>query len=265
MESEKGTLVFPIWEDQYNKEYLQISNGYITFVCDFLHEYYTLTLTKECIFNMYRAAYYDKTCNSARMIPHFEAFVSELVNYKYENKARQYAIDHFSSAILKDESNPYGPVMEALKQMEYEQLIVTAWFFEDAFTDIILCSRIDFIKLTNTYKRDGTESTRKNVMEKIDFAQLATRISGFSRDVVKANQDSLKSSHGEGIHVSWISNRKMTYTVSRKISEDWGEYDRTVASTHLSNYGVFFLDEYGKPIDDEYDLEKIYDDYAKEK
>ena len=35
----------------------------------------------------------------------------------------------------------------------------------------------------------------------------------------------------------------------------WSEYDMEVAKCQMFNYGKVFLDEYGCPIDDEYELE----------
>lgn len=37
----------------------------------------------------------------------------------------------------------------------------------------------------------------------------------------------------------------------------WGEYDMAVAETHLANYDKIIVDEYGCPIDNEYDLAEI--------
>lgn len=43
------------------------------------------------------------------------------------------------------------------------------------------------------------------------------------------------------------------------INEEWNEYDQTIAKTHISNYGIIFLDEkYGLPIDDLFELEELY-------
>ena len=43
----------------------------------------------------------------------------------------------------------------------------------------------------------------------------------------------------------------------KSINPRWSEYDISVAKTHLANYGVIYLDEYGCPIDDEYILEDM--------
>lgn len=40
-------------------------------------------------------------------------------------------------------------------------------------------------------------------------------------------------------------------------------YDKTVADTHLSNYGEVYLDSYGDPIDNEYELEEVNKDHKK--
>lgn len=41
-----------------------------------------------------------------------------------------------------------------------------------------------------------------------------------------------------------------------KIDDKWNDYDKTVAKAQLENYGKIYLDEYGKPIDNEYELEE---------
>lgn len=40
-------------------------------------------------------------------------------------------------------------------------------------------------------------------------------------------------------------------------------YDGTVAETHLSNYGQVYLDSYGEPIDNDYELDEIEKDQEK--
>lgn len=45
--------------------------------------------------------------------------------------------------------------------------------------------------------------------------------------------------------------------ITDKINEAWGEYDKTVGRTHLENWGIIFLDEYGCPVDNEFDLEEL--------
>lgn len=44
---------------------------------------------------------------------------------------------------------------------------------------------------------------------------------------------------------------------TKKINSEWSEYDRMVALSQLTNYGVIFLDAYDLPIDDEYELEEL--------
>lgn len=44
---------------------------------------------------------------------------------------------------------------------------------------------------------------------------------------------------------------------AKEISSEWPEYDKTIALSQLTNYGVIYLDEYNLPIDDEYLLEEI--------
>lgn len=44
----------------------------------------------------------------------------------------------------------------------------------------------------------------------------------------------------------------------KDINKDWSAYDKSVATCHLSNYGVIFLDSYGLPIDDMEATEELY-------
>lgn len=50
-----------------------------------------------------------------------------------------------------------------------------------------------------------------------------------------------------------------------EINPNWSEYDQTVASCHLANYGIIFLDEYDYPIDNEYRLEDLNNEYVNQK
>lgn len=54
-----------------------------------------------------------------------------------------------------------------------------------------------------------------------------------------------------------ISKYGVKYDVTTKVDPEWNSYDKTVASVHLDNYGKIYVDEYGQPIDNEYDLESI--------
>lgn len=49
------------------------------------------------------------------------------------------------------------------------------------------------------------------------------------------------------------------------INESWNSYDKTVAGTQLNNFGVIFLDDFGSPIDDEFELEELYEQYKSKK
>ena len=53
-----------------------------------------------------------------------------------------------------------------------------------------------------------------------------------------------------------ISIGEVAYTKEKSAS--WSQYDSAVADTHLYNYGVIFLDNYGLPIDDPYVCDECY-------
>lgn len=44
---------------------------------------------------------------------------------------------------------------------------------------------------------------------------------------------------------------------TKTIDNTWNNYDKAVAQAQLFNYGIIYLDNYGKPIDDEYELEEL--------
>lgn len=44
---------------------------------------------------------------------------------------------------------------------------------------------------------------------------------------------------------------------AKEISSEWPEYDKMIALSQWTNYGVIYLDEYNLPIDDEYLLEEL--------
>ena len=46
-----------------------------------------------------------------------------------------------------------------------------------------------------------------------------------------------------------------------EIDEKWNDYNKIVAKCQLNNYGVIFLDDCGSPIDNEYELEELYEMY----
>lgn len=42
-----------------------------------------------------------------------------------------------------------------------------------------------------------------------------------------------------------------------EINPEWTNYDKLVAESHIYNYGVIYLDEYGCPIDNDELIEEI--------
>lgn len=47
------------------------------------------------------------------------------------------------------------------------------------------------------------------------------------------------------------------------INEKWSDYEKTVARCQLLNFRIIFLDKYGKPIDNEYELEELNEKHQK--
>lgn len=52
---------------------------------------------------------------------------------------------------------------------------------------------------------------------------------------------------------------------TKTINESWNSYDKTVAGTQLNNFGVIFLDDFGSPIDNEFELDDLYRKYKDKK
>lgn len=51
----------------------------------------------------------------------------------------------------------------------------------------------------------------------------------------------------------------------KTIKQSWSDYDKTIAQSHLNNFGVIFLDDqYNLPIDNLFELEELYQIYKKE-
>lgn len=42
------------------------------------------------------------------------------------------------------------------------------------------------------------------------------------------------------------------------VDPNWSEYDKSVGRAQLANYGHIYLDEFDKPVDDEYLLEEMH-------
>jgi hypothetical protein len=56
LKSRKG-LQFTLWSDEHNATYLNISEEGMTFVCDFLHEYYCVGVNESCVFAGIKSRY----------------------------------------------------------------------------------------------------------------------------------------------------------------------------------------------------------------
>lgn len=51
----------------------------------------------------------------------------------------------------------------------------------------------------------------------------------------------------------------LKFELLKEINPQWDDYNKTVAECHLQNTGVIIVDpEYHTPIDNEYDLDEIY-------
>jgi hypothetical protein len=56
LQTKKG-LMFTLWSDEHNATYLAISENGMTFICDFLHENYSVDVNESCVFSGIKSAY----------------------------------------------------------------------------------------------------------------------------------------------------------------------------------------------------------------
>ena len=55
------------------------------------------------------------------------------------------------------------------------------------------------------------------------------------------------------------TNYGLKFNLLSKVKPSWSDYDKQIARTHLANAGKIIVDTtYGNPIDNEYDLDEIY-------
>jgi len=52
--------------------------------------------------------------------------------------------------------------------------------------------------------------------------------------------------------------------ITTAIDYDWCNYDKVVGECQLISFGVIFLDNYGCPIDDDFELDELWAEYQKE-
>lgn len=53
--------------------------------------------------------------------------------------------------------------------------------------------------------------------------------------------------------------------VSKTINSKWNEYEKVVGRNQLLNFGIIFLDKYKKPIDNEFELEELNEEFILKK
>lgn len=63
-----------------------------------------------------------------------------------------------------------------------------------------------------------------------------------------------------------ITPNGLKYRATSDMNLEWNAYNISVAECHLANYGKIYIDtEYSEPIDNEYDLESIYESINRKK
>ena len=53
----------------------------------------------------------------------------------------------------------------------------------------------------------------------------------------------------------------MKMIVTTTIQKDWSDYNKTLAICQMDNNGVIFLDDYGCPIDNEFQVDEMFEDF----
>lgn len=49
----------------------------------------------------------------------------------------------------------------------------------------------------------------------------------------------------------------MVIKITDKIDAEWNQYDMAVGRAQLDNWGIIFLDEFGQPVDNSFELEEM--------
>ena len=96
------------------------------------------------------------------------------------------------------------------------------------------------------YEKTGLEPKDIDILTKLEDRAIGEYITGCFYYAQDRKEISMKrTKYGK------------EYDVVHQIDQHWNNYDKSVASAHLTNYGLIYIDEYGQPIDNEYDLEEI--------
>ena len=53
----------------------------------------------------------------------------------------------------------------------------------------------------------------------------------------------------------------MKMSVTTTIQKDWSDYNKTLAICQMDNNGVIFLDDYGCPIDNEFQVDEMFENF----
>ena len=60
------------------------------------------------------------------------------------------------------------------------------------------------------------------------------------------------------MYTSW----GLYFDLTTSTNPNWSEYDRTVARSHMSNWNKIIINEYGCPIDNEYEIADIEEEFS---
>ena len=49
----------------------------------------------------------------------------------------------------------------------------------------------------------------------------------------------------------------LSFSIIKEIDNKWLDYDKVIGRTHLNTFGFIIVDQFGCPIDDEFDISEI--------
>lgn len=114
-------------------------------------------------------------------------------------------------------------------------------------------------ELSDVLKKSTSEGEAWDEIYYISEEEFALK--AYDLHTIKCMQE-VAARNGYGLYLDFfdILNMKLRFVTQereKQIKGKWKAYDELVAKTHLQNYGIVILDEYFKPLDNEYELEEI--------
>lgn len=132
---------------------------------------------------------------------------------------------------------------------------------------VLMCCSVKIVEEETKYISAYREEERKQDAES-DEMQAMINTSCNDQTVENKNKESNKNGTIEESSKNikeYKGSEENGMKTAKTINESWNSYDKTVASTQLNNLGVIFLDDFGSPIDNEFELDDLYRKYKSKK